>query len=290
MLTVINRGRVVFSGTVDELRKRASAAIHALRTSDDRRGARPGAGRPGVKVVPGHDGGLEVSADTDALDAYVIALGARGRRRPRAGARARSLESLFLELTGHADAGQATAVGIRRGADSPRRIGGGLVSIGGVASRGRRRVLQARGTAQGAGGACARASLGPFAFAASDARAEQPADRHLVRPRRARSRASRSALVVLGFAALWAFPVLTSVVGGDIFSAEDRYGTWKTVLTRSRSRAEVFTGKVARRRWASPRSRSSSWPLSSIAAGVLVVGPAAAHRSVRRSWFRSAQR
>jgi ABC-2 type transport system permease protein len=41
-------------------------------------------------------------------------------------------------------------------------------------------------------------------------------------------------LVVLGFAALWAFPVLTSVVGGDIFSAEDRYGTWKTVLTRSR--------------------------------------------------------
>src|SRR5262245_2759057 len=51
-------------------------------------------------------------------------------------------------------------------------------------------------------------------------------------------------LVVLGFAALWAFPALASIVGGDLFSAEDRYGTWATVLTRSRSRAEVFAGKV----------------------------------------------
>jgi ABC-2 type transport system permease protein len=51
-------------------------------------------------------------------------------------------------------------------------------------------------------------------------------------------------LVVLGFAALWVFPVLTAVVGGDLFSAEDRYGTWATVLTRSRTRAEVFAGKV----------------------------------------------
>ena len=52
-------------------------------------------------------------------------------------------------------------------------------------------------------------------------------------------------LVVLGFGALWVFPVLATIVGGDLFSAEDRYGTWTTVLTRSRSRAEVFAGKVA---------------------------------------------
>jgi ABC-2 type transport system permease protein len=51
-------------------------------------------------------------------------------------------------------------------------------------------------------------------------------------------------LVVLGFAALWAFPALTSVVGGDLFSAEDRYGTWPTLLTRSRTRGELFAGKV----------------------------------------------
>jgi ABC-2 type transport system permease protein len=34
-------------------------------------------------------------------------------------------------------------------------------------------------------------------------------------------------------------------VAGDIFSSEDHFGTWKTVLTRSRSRAELFAGKVA---------------------------------------------
>src|SRR5262249_56287213 len=51
-------------------------------------------------------------------------------------------------------------------------------------------------------------------------------------------------LVVLGFAALWALPVLTSIVGGDAFASEDRHGTWKTVLTRSRSRSDLFAGKV----------------------------------------------
>ena len=40
-------------------------------------------------------------------------------------------------------------------------------------------------------------------------------------------------LVVLAFAGSWGFPVLAGVLAGDIFSAEDRYGTWKTVLTRS---------------------------------------------------------
>ena len=52
------------------------------------------------------------------------------------------------------------------------------------------------------------------------------------------------ALVVLSFAGSWFFPLLTSVVAGDVFSSEDRYGTWATVLTRSRSRAEIFAGKT----------------------------------------------
>ena len=51
-------------------------------------------------------------------------------------------------------------------------------------------------------------------------------------------------LLVLGFAGLWAFPLLTSLVAGDIFAAEDGHGTWAALLTRSRSRSEVFTGKV----------------------------------------------
>ena len=51
-------------------------------------------------------------------------------------------------------------------------------------------------------------------------------------------------LVVLAFAGSWGFPVLAGVLAGDIFSAEDRYGTWKTVLTRSCRRQELFLGKV----------------------------------------------
>ena len=52
------------------------------------------------------------------------------------------------------------------------------------------------------------------------------------------------AMVVLGFCGQWALPALVALVAGDVFSAEDHLGTWKTVLTRSRSRGEVFTGKL----------------------------------------------
>ena len=78
-------------------------------------------------------------------------------------------------------------------------------------------------------------------------------------------------LVVLGFAGLWVFPVLTSIVSGDLFSAEDRYGTWTTVLTRSRSRAEVFTGKTLTALGFSSLALAAL-AASSVAAGVLVVG------------------
>jgi ABC-2 type transport system permease protein len=51
-------------------------------------------------------------------------------------------------------------------------------------------------------------------------------------------------LVVLGFGGYLGFPVLAGVLAGDLFSSEDRHGTWKTVLTRSRSRKDVFAGKA----------------------------------------------
>lgn len=78
-------------------------------------------------------------------------------------------------------------------------------------------------------------------------------------------------LVVLGFATLWAFPVLASVVGGDLFSAEDRYGTWSAVLTRSRSRTEIFAGKVVTALGFTVLA-VTVLALSSVAAGVLIVG------------------
>jgi ABC-2 type transport system permease protein len=52
------------------------------------------------------------------------------------------------------------------------------------------------------------------------------------------------ALLVLGFASQWVLPLLTAVVAGDIFASEDQHGTWKTVLTRSTSRAQLFWAKT----------------------------------------------
>ena len=100
-LTVINHGRVVFSGTVDELRTMASTTVHVLRTSDDRAACHLAAGRGFglMRLTPSIDGALEVSADVAALDAYMIALGRAGIAVRGLERRARSLESLFLELT-----------------------------------------------------------------------------------------------------------------------------------------------------------------------------------------------
>lgn len=52
-------------------------------------------------------------------------------------------------------------------------------------------------------------------------------------------------LVILSFAGAWGFPIIAGIVGGDMFASEDRLGTWKTLLTRSCTREEIFLGKVA---------------------------------------------
>jgi ABC-2 type transport system permease protein len=50
-------------------------------------------------------------------------------------------------------------------------------------------------------------------------------------------------MLLLGSLAPYVLPALTAVVAGDIFAAEDHFGTWKTILTRSRGRGEFFAGK-----------------------------------------------
>lgn len=51
-------------------------------------------------------------------------------------------------------------------------------------------------------------------------------------------------LLVLGFAGLWGFPLLAGLVTGEVFAGEDAHGTWQLLLTRSRTRAQVFWGKL----------------------------------------------
>jgi ABC-2 type transport system ATP-binding protein len=98
-LTIIDRGRVVFSGAVNQLRKLAPDPVHALRTSDDCAALDLASRSPGVTVESATERGVEVSAGIESLDAYVIALGHAGIAVRALEHRARSLESLFLQLT-----------------------------------------------------------------------------------------------------------------------------------------------------------------------------------------------
>lgn len=50
--------------------------------------------------------------------------------------------------------------------------------------------------------------------------------------------------VVLFFMSIWAFPLITALVSGDIVAAESHNGTLKTILTRSRNRGEIYSAKV----------------------------------------------
>ncbi|MFE7316562.1 ABC transporter permease [Streptomyces sp. NPDC057555] len=51
-------------------------------------------------------------------------------------------------------------------------------------------------------------------------------------------------LVLLGFAGTWVLPLLTSMVAGDVFAAEDRLGTWRHLLVVVRSPRRIFAAKA----------------------------------------------
>ena len=118
--------------------------------------------------------------------------------------------------------------------------------------------------------ALAACAVAPFVFAAT-MRLQNSLPEDTLFGRSVKESGFALPLVVIGFAALWVLPALTSLVGGDVFSAEDRYGTWKTLLTRSCRRLEVFAGKVAAAMGFSLLALVVL-ALSSVAAGLIVIG------------------
>jgi ABC-2 type transport system ATP-binding protein len=99
-VTIVDGGRVAFSGSIEALRRLAPDTVHMLRTSDDRTAVALAAERAGLTVVPDASGeGLVVSGDIEMLDSYVIALGRSGIAVRALERRERSLETLFLQLT-----------------------------------------------------------------------------------------------------------------------------------------------------------------------------------------------
>lgn len=51
-------------------------------------------------------------------------------------------------------------------------------------------------------------------------------------------------LVVLDFSCSWALALLTALVAGDVFAAEDRLGTWRHLLIAVRSPRRIFVAKA----------------------------------------------
>ncbi len=51
-------------------------------------------------------------------------------------------------------------------------------------------------------------------------------------------------LVILSFSCSWVLPLVTSLVAGDVFAAEDRLGTWRHLLVATRSPRRVFAAKA----------------------------------------------
>lgn len=79
------------------------------------------------------------------------------------------------------------------------------------------------------------------------------------------------ALVTLGFSGTWALPLLTSIVAGDIFTSEDRLGTWRHLLVVVRSPRRIFAAK-ALSSLTVLLAMVVGLAVSSSAAGILVVG------------------
>jgi ABC-2 type transport system permease protein len=88
------------------------------------------------------------------------------------------------------------------------------------------------------------AVIGPIAFAVAMSLQSTSLPKDTPFGRYARDTGLAGPLVLLGFGGLWFLPMLTAIVAGDIFSSEDHHGTWKTLLTRSVSRRQVYVAKA----------------------------------------------
>lgn len=98
-VTILRSGTVAHGGSVEDLRQRAPAAAHRLRTSDDPGAIEVASDRPNLTAVPHDEEGLAVRATEATLDEYVLALGGAGIAVRSLQLEVTSLESLFFLLT-----------------------------------------------------------------------------------------------------------------------------------------------------------------------------------------------
>jgi ABC-2 type transport system ATP-binding protein len=101
--TVLRRGRVVWSGSAEQLREQAPGSAYRMHTSDDARALELAGQHQGVEVIGGDGRELRIAVRQDALDAFVLELGRAGVAVRRLELLLSPLESMFYALTGAVD-------------------------------------------------------------------------------------------------------------------------------------------------------------------------------------------
>jgi ABC-2 type transport system ATP-binding protein len=102
-VTILSSGRVVWDGKIEQLRDEAPASEYRLETSDDRKALALGAAFPAFGLRQSPEGGLLVSAGSEALDVFVLALAAEGIAVRQLEEVRSSVEAMFRALTGAAE-------------------------------------------------------------------------------------------------------------------------------------------------------------------------------------------
>jgi ABC-2 type transport system ATP-binding protein len=101
--TVLRQGRVVWDGTAEQMRAQAPASAYLLETSDDAQALELAEQHAGVRAVPSQRGGLALWVGHEALDPYVLALGAAAVAVRRLELLVSPVESMFFALTSDPD-------------------------------------------------------------------------------------------------------------------------------------------------------------------------------------------
>ena len=298
--TIIARGGSSGRAPPAALEAQAPGSVTCWSTSDDARALRLAGGRRGCRPHRTRRGGLRLGVDRGALDALRARARARGLAVRRLELMVSPLESMFFTLTSD---GAAPSLARLEPSESEAALAAvsavapPLASLAGDA--GARRIAAGRATlrAPSCASSCAQLPLrllgvvcvlGPFAFAVLlKVQSGAPAD--ALFGAWVHTSGFAVSLVVLGFAGNWGFPIIAGVLAGDLFAAEDRHGTWKTILTRSRTPGGCV------RRQGPGRARSSrlalGLPLAAPACRrLLLVGAASASSTSAGSEPRRARR
>ena len=276
-VTMLATGRVVFSGPLGELAADTDELDYRLRTSDPAAARRVAAETPGLRVLPDddllqrHDAeALLVRASVPALDELVARLVGAG-----VGVR---------ELAPGRGAARGGLPGPDRGREEPKRGRGPVTTAAAITHADgptRRRhpfgasyrfelvkLLAQWPVRLGAAGLLAR----PGAVRRDHQPAELAAVRHASSAAGWARPAGPGALVVLAFSCSWVLPLLTSLVAGDVFAAEDRLGTWRHLLVAVRSPRRIFAGQGAGRASPSSSLLAVGLAVSGIVGGLAAVG------------------